>query len=106
MIQCKQCRHKWPFDMHHKCERYKLDKDGHCVNCAPHPLPKVNKISYFFCDWKEPNWEDEDFYETDCGQSYCFEYETRNLSENGYNYCPKCGRKIRIVEHKEEENEE
>lgn len=53
-----------------------------------------------FCIWLEPDWEEEDFFETQCGKAYCFDYEARNLSDSNYNYCPNCGKKIKIIEIK------
>ncbi len=47
------------------------------------------------CVW---TWEhDMGFYDAKCGGAYCFDDIFENLPEHNYNFCPKCGLKIRAV---------
>ena len=43
------------------------------------------------CFWK---WDSDGFYETECKQMFCFEVE--GIKENHYNFCPYCGKKIKV----------
>ena len=43
------------------------------------------------CTWKQEDEYGSWFY-ADCGMSFCFNDE--GVKENGFIYCPKCGKKI------------
>jgi len=43
------------------------------------------------CDWEE----DDESYSTDCGQWFYFEYD--GPEENGFKYCPYCGRELKEI---------
>jgi hypothetical protein len=44
------------------------------------------------CRWKE---SEDGWWETQCRKS--FEFTTDNLSENGFMFCPFCGKQIKAV---------
>ena len=46
------------------------------------------------CEWKQHERE-IDVYFTECGQAHIF--VDGNPEENNYEYCPYCGKKIKIV---------
>ena len=46
------------------------------------------------CEWKQHERE-IDVYFTECGQAHIF--VNGNPEENNYEYCPYCGKKIKIV---------
>lgn len=42
------------------------------------------------CTWQlDPS---DEFYETQCGET--FQFTTGNLQDNGFAFCPYCGREI------------
>ena len=43
------------------------------------------------CVWEYE--ENEDYYETSCGEAWCF--TEGNCKENKCRYCPYCGKKIK-----------
>ena len=40
------------------------------------------------CKWKD----EEELWETECGRAHCFSAD--GIAENGYVYCPYCGKEI------------
>ena len=54
------------------------------------------------CRWRYESDEFSEVYETECGQTYMWECGT--LKENGYVYCPHCGRLILDVTGEENGN--
>lgn len=58
------------------------------------------------CTWRHDcdNWGD--YWETSCGNAYCFEYDlTEQPETNGYTFCPNCGQRIHLEPEKEEEED-
>ena len=41
------------------------------------------------CKW---TWNGDGFYQTSCGNSFFF--ESGNIKENNFKYCPYCGKEI------------
>lgn len=48
------------------------------------------------CSWAIVQDYDDEFYETECGQTYCIQDGT--LEENSHKYCQACGREIKLAE--------
>ena len=46
-----------------------------------------------YCGWKK--YFDENIWDTECGETW--QTMVGTLKENGWNFCPKCGRKIKEV---------
>ena len=60
------------------------------------------------CEWEYQN--DEGYYETKCGKSFCFNDDGMFLSEEdqgklqgGFKWCPYCGKTIKAIYPPEEE---
>lgn len=53
------------------------------------------------CEWTHHEYQD--YWSTDCENAFSFVDDTP--SENGFLYCPYCGRKLLEVQPEEEENE-
>ena len=47
------------------------------------------------CEWQEPDVMSEGIWETDCGNAH--EFFVDGPVENGYKFCPYCGRRIVVV---------
>ena len=44
------------------------------------------------CKW---TFDDLDcYYETSCGQSFCFSDDRESLTQDGFKFCPYCGEEI------------
>ncbi len=48
------------------------------------------------CEW---TWDSDGFYNTKCGQGFFF--DTGNVKENSFCYCPYCGKEIEVKDDKE-----
>jgi hypothetical protein len=46
------------------------------------------------CEWKEDHDGSYDFWMTSCGHAYNF--EAGDPCENNFDYCPFCGKKIKL----------
>jgi hypothetical protein len=55
------------------------------------------------CDWKYDG-RDDDYWMTSCGLEWCMEAGTPQ--ENGYVFCPRCGKPINYIEPEPEEDED
>jgi hypothetical protein len=47
------------------------------------------------CEWKE---DPDGFWDTSCGHAYSF--EAGNPCEDSFDYCPYCGKKIKVEKQK------
>lgn len=47
------------------------------------------------CEWTYTDPFDYDYWETGCGEAFCF--DDNELKENNYFYCPNCGKKIKEI---------
>jgi transcriptional regulator with XRE-family HTH domain len=59
---------------------------------------KMVQLFMNFCEWK---LIDENYFETMCEEAHYF--VTDGIKENGYKYCPYCGREIKEIKDLEEE---
>lgn len=51
-----------------------------------------------YCSWDcDGGREDGGYYESDCG--YTFSFTDDGLEENGFKFCPFCGKPIQAVYH-------
>lgn len=57
---------------------------------------KGKKMKTKTCKWEHIVDSYNDYYETECGESYCID-NTYDLKENKIKYCPYCGGKIKEV---------
>lgn len=52
--------------------------------------PREEKRAKKVCVWK---WNNDGFWATACG--YAQEFSAGDIKENGYKFCPSCGKKIK-----------
>ena len=52
-------------------------------------------MSDYRCKWKFHDDEYGDYWETECGQSWC--YNEGDLKDNGVKFCHSCGKEIKEV---------
>jgi hypothetical protein len=53
------------------------------------------------CEWlSTEDFDGDPFYETNCGESFCF--IEGDVKYNGIKYCPYCGRPIRVIEEEKD----
>ena len=55
------------------------------------------------CQWEHTYSEDEGIFDTDCG--HCFIFESGEVSENSFRYCPYCGKRIKVITDQQEDEE-
>jgi hypothetical protein len=48
------------------------------------------------CEWKPEDY-DSDWYDSDCGRAFTFNYG--GPVENGFVFCPKCGKPLKEMKH-------
>ena len=47
------------------------------------------------CVWKnDPDDYDDTIFHSECGLKWIWEFPRGTITENGMNYCPKCGRHL------------
>lgn len=51
------------------------------------------------CSWDCDSREDSGYYQSDCGHTFSFTDE--GVEENGFKFCPFCGKPIEAVYHDE-----
>jgi len=66
----------------------KCIKKGHCT-CSQSDTKNI-------CIWKYNIYYDG-YYNTKCGNAFCFNYSKR---EKEFKYCPYCGRRIKEIDGK------
>ena len=57
------------------------------------------------CTWKKLGDGDWDIWETDCGHSFYFD-DGGSPKEDGFVYCPYCGKRITILEGLKDKEQE
>jgi hypothetical protein len=86
------------------CEHCRLRKTMQVsVGIAFAALDELAAQDATVCEWRYDGRED-DYWTTTCGLDWCLEAGTPK--ENGYKFCPQCGRQIKFVEMTEEQGEE
>lgn len=82
-------------------EKAELEKKAKAEDrtVANYILHNMNK-SKEKCLWKEHDNNDElGIYDTDCGETFFFS-DGLSAKDNGFKYCPYCGRRIETEEYK------
>lgn len=82
--------------MERTCELCEYEHESlngeHCLHCLQNATDNF-KQKMNVCEWKEET--EEGYYETSCKRLVTIISGTAN--DNGYKYCPYCGKEIRIV---------
>lgn len=53
-----------------------------------------------FCEWYL-DADDNEYYQTDCGEHFCFIHDVDNWLEKVFKYCPFCGLPIKFKQGEE-----
>lgn len=55
----------------------------------------MKKSKRYFCFWNRQEDDDGKYFDTGCGGEFCFELEDLSARDNGFFYCPYCGKIIK-----------
>lgn len=53
------------------------------------------------CKWYYRYSDEENIFDTDCGEGFYF--ESGGVGEDGFKYCPYCGRLIKVMDDEQDE---
>jgi len=88
---CRECKKDHVFAYSEKFETQETPCGLKFVGIKDKTVKELNKQIITGCLWR---WDGDGFYRTLCGKTFFF--DSGNVGENDFKYCPYCGKKIQV----------